>query len=332
MENCAQVRYFDGKISTAHSATITPVYHHQKLDGFIVSYLGHEKHHLTKDCEYLPAVGRSPHTLMMADGARVEFVSDVPDWLVLEHHSLFTKISHMERHWLWIGTSVVIMCVLMFGVLKFGIPIASHHIAQNLPADTLMTAGNQAEDYVMTITKPSTLPQSRQDEIVSLYDKLNGNPKAKIIIRDGDKIGANALAIPNNTIIITDDLIKLTDDDNQILAVLAHEQGHLVHRHSLEQAISSLGVGVLVVVITGDASDVLLALPTLLTSANYSQKAEMEADQFAIDELKRLNVSPIHLANFFKKMQQEHGDDGHWSLLATHPDTNQRIEHAQKAQ
>lgn len=322
-----KVRYFDGKISTAHTAEIMPLSHQGKTDGFTVSYGGHELRYCSDDGEYLPAVGGSPHALMMKDGSRIEFVHGVPEWLTLEKQSLFAKIAHMESRWVWIGTSVVIMCVLVFGMFKFAIPLAAHHIAQRLPADIMIAVGDQAESYVMDMTTPSTLPKSRQDDIVALYDKLDGNPKAKIIVRGGGDVGANALAIPNNTIIITDELIHLTDDDNQILAVLAHEQGHLVHRHSLEQAINSLGISVLIVVITGDTSDMLLTLPALLTAADYSQKAELQADRFAINELKRLNVSAIHLADFFEKMKQEQGDGhGHWSLLSTHPKTDKRIE------
>ncbi|UNU72610.1 M48 family metallopeptidase [Moraxella nasovis] len=327
------IRYFDGQVSKAHTATIMPVYYQDKMDGFTITYGSTVKRYFAKEFEYLPSVSHSPHVLMMADGARVEFIGDVPDWLSLNHHDLFNKISQMENRWAWIGVSLAIMCVFVFGVFKFGIPLAAHHIAQKMPADTLMAVGDTAQEYVMDMTKPSTLPKARQDEIIALYDKLNTDLTAKIIVRNGDKLGANALAIPNNTIIITDELIRLTDDDRQILAVLAHEKGHLVHRHSLEQAISSLGVGVLVVVITGDTSDLLLALPTLLAVSNYSQKAEMEADKFAIDELKKLNISSIHLANFFRKMQAEHGDkDGHWSMLSTHPKTDERIWQAEQYQ
>ena len=41
-------------------------------------------------------------------------------------------------------------------------------------------------------------------------------------------MGLNAAAIPNNTIIVTDELVKLSGADEEVLAVLAHEQGHLV--------------------------------------------------------------------------------------------------------
>lgn len=321
------VRYFDGKTSKAHTAHIYP----NGEGKFILE--GHDFHayHDTSECEFLPSVSGSPAVLSFADGRRIELLGEAPDWLDYKHKRLFDNVSRMERSFVWVGVSVVAVCVFLFAVLRFGVPAAAHHIAQSLPADTLMQVGDKAEEYVMEMTKPSTLPQARQNEIIALYSKLNGNPKAKVIVRGGGRIGANAFAIPNNTIVITDELINLSGDNNEILAVLAHEQGHLVHRHSLEQAISSLGIGILIVVITGDSSDLLLAIPTLLATSQYSQKAEFEADKFAIDELKRLDISPNHLANFFEKMAKEHGeDDGGWSMLSTHPDTQKRIEQVRK--
>lgn len=336
MTDSFQVRYFDGQISTPRIATIRPVYYQQQVDGFIITWQNsagdrEEKRYLAKDCEHLPAIGASFDVIMLSDGAKIEFIDQPPTWLQPSNHQLFAKIAQMEQRWAWIGASIVIICLMIFATLRFGIPYAAHHIAQNLPADTLMQVGDEAEEYVLEMTEPSTLSQARQNEIIALYNKLNGNPKAKVLVRGGGDIGANALAIPNNTIIITDELIKLSDNNNEILAVLAHEQGHLVHRHSLEQAISGLGIGVLIVVITGDASDILLSLPTLLASAHYSQKAEMEADLFAIHELKRLGISPNYLASFFEKMTKEYGEgQGHWTMLSTHPDTSERIAQAKQ--
>lgn len=317
------VRYFDGKTSHAHHAHIRQ---NANGGGFVLMCDGHTKIYAFKVCEFLPSVGKSHAVIEMPNGERIEFIEGVPDWVDFKHKRVFDKISIMESRLSWVAVSLVAVMIFMAIVLKIAIPFASHHIAQNLPDDVLMTVGDKAESNIIAMTADSQLPQTRQDEIVALYRKLNGTPNARIIVRQGNIIGANALAIPNNTIIITDELINLSGNDNEILAVLAHEQGHLVHRHSLEQAISNLGIGVLIVVITGDMSDAMLALPALLTNAHYSQKAELEADKFAIDELKRLGISPKYLADFFEKMQKEQGDQSHWSLLSTHPDTNKRIE------
>ncbi len=82
-----------------------------------------------------------------------------------------------------------------------------------------------------------------------------------MIFRGGGSIGANALAIPNNTIIVTDELVKFAKDDYELIGVLAHEQGHLVQRHSLQQSLSGLGISIILLMITGDGSDILTSLP-----------------------------------------------------------------------
>lgn len=123
------------------------------------------------------------------------------------------------------------------------------------------------------------------------------------------------------------ELIQLSQNDPEILAVLAHEQGHLVHRHSLQQALNSLGMSLLIISITGDTSDLLVTLPGLLVSARYSQDFEMEADNFAIQALKKLGLSPLHLADFFEKMETGHDHPG-WSMISSHPDTQKRIDNA----
>ncbi len=46
-------------------------------------------------------------------------------------------------------------------------------------------------------------------------------------------IGANAFALPGGIVIVTDQLMQLAEHDDEILAVLAHEIGHVKHRHVL---------------------------------------------------------------------------------------------------
>ena len=86
-------------------------------------------------------------------------------------------------------------------------------------------------------------------------------------------MGANAFALPNGTIVVTDDLVKLAEHDDELVAVLAHEIGHVVSRHALRRVLQDSGVMLLVAGITGDIvsiSSLAAALPTLLIEAKYS--------------------------------------------------------------
>jgi len=83
---------------------------------------------------------------------------------------------------------------------------------------------------------------------------------------------------------------------NEVVAILAHEIGHLVHRHSVRMALQNSAVAVLIATVTGDpfsTSSLVVALPTLMVNAQYSQVFENEADDYAYTYLKHNNI-PLH--------------------------------------
>src|SRR5437764_1298137 len=63
----------------------------------------------------------------------------------------------------------------------------------------------------------------------------------RLLVRNSEQLGANALALPDGTIVVTDWMVRLVQtrdnrlDDagkDQLAAVLAHEVGHIEHRHT----------------------------------------------------------------------------------------------------
>ena len=100
-------------------------------------------------------------------------------------------------------------------------------------------------------------------------------------------------------------MIELAHSDQEILGVLAHEQGHLVERHSLQQGLSSLGMSVLYIAMTGDSSDLLTSLPAAMIGANYSRKFEKEADLYALKLMDRKHIEVAHFANFLQRLNDE---------------------------
>lgn len=153
----------------------------------------------------------------------------------------------------------------------------------------------------MDCTQPiSTNPK---DQITKQYlNTVAENKPAKLVFRKGDQLGANAVALPNNTIIITDELIKLAHTNQEILGVLAHEQGHLVYRHSLQQGLTSLGLSILYIAMTGDNSDLFTSLPAAMIGANYSRKFESEADLYALQLMDKKHIEVSHFANFLQRL------------------------------
>lgn len=296
-----------------------------------------------KQMSFIGAIGRRNPVIELDDDARIEFQSQqIPDWVPIQHQSFHNKVWTLERTPSLIIFSVVFVLALGFALIKWGVPSAAKMIAYQLPENTLTRVGAQAESYVMDYTQPSQLSPARQAQIKAQYLSLVAeNKPAHLKFRAGGSLGANALALPNNTIILTDELIDLAHSDQEIIGVLAHEQAHLLQRHSLQQALSSLGFSVLYVAVTGDSSDLITTLPLAIIGAGYSRQFEQEADLFALNLMYSKDIETSHFANLLQRMsEQDEADEQKSSsdqekkqqdaesllnVLSSHPATEDRI-------
>ena len=154
------------------------------------------------------------------------------------------------------------------------------------------------------------------------------------MFRQGDAIGANAFALPSGIIVFTDEIIALSKDDRELLAVFAHELAHVKYRHTMRQVLQNSVTGLLVIMLTGDvgsASSLAAALPTLLVQTKFSRDFESEADNFAIVLLKQQGVSPVYLGDILERMRKLMGDGVMPGFMSTHPSTSDRIKKFQHA-
>lgn len=315
-----RVRFYDGRSNVPQDARLAladDVLYIVREDGKSFAYP-------VRQAVYMPSVGSVPAAVEFPDDARAEFSDGVPEWLALERKKLFAWVSVLENNSKAVCAALVLLAFTVFAAFRWGIPAAAYHAAHSLPENTLQHIGAQAENVLESMTADSKISQVRQNEIRALYSRLKTERPAKLRFRAGGQIGTNAFAVPNNTIVLTDELIETAANDEEILAVLAHEQGHLHHRHSLQQVLRGLGVSVFQLALTGDAGDLFGNLPLMLAAAQYSQSFESEADLYAVNELKRLGVAPQRLADFLKRIARD--DEGAYAAwLGTHPETAERV-------
>ena len=306
--NSISVVFYDGVVSKPHQAQLSAV----DMNSILISY--REQNDLRKktfklqQMNFIGALGKKCPVIELNNDARIEFQTiDIPEWVPIPQKEFQQKIWKLERTPALILFSVVFVVALGFSTLKWGIPFASKVVAFQLPANTLQNIGQKAEDYIVNDwTGPSKLVQGQQAQIKQEYlSKIAEGRPAKIIFRDGGRIGANALALPNNTIIVTDQLVEMAHSDQEILGVLAHEQGHLVERHSLQQALSSLGFSILLVAVTGDSGDLMTSLPVAILGAKYSRQFEQQADLYALKLMDKNHIEVSHFANFLQRMEDE---------------------------
>ncbi len=277
------------------------------------------------------ALGKIQPVIELKDDARIEFSQALPEWFQLRNKQVQHSIWKLERTPSLIVFSLVFVLLMVFATVQWGIPSASKYVAFQLPANTLNQIGDEAERYILDMTAPSQLPAARQQKILADYRKLiAGDTPAKVLFRQGDRLGANALAIPNNTIILTDELVELAQNDQEIIGVLAHEQGHLAERHSLQQALSSLGFSIILLAITGDGTRFSF---DLACGALWGQIIHVilnhEADHYALNTMHAQGIPTIHLAHFLERLAEDAGEDTANSpldFLQSHPATQKRIQ------
>ena len=112
------------------------------------------------------------------------------------------------------------------------------------------------------------------------------------------------------------------------MTVLAHELGHVQHRHGLRLMLRAGAVGVVASVIVGDFSALLAAAPALLASKSYSRDNEREADVYARTVARAGGVNTSRMAVFFERVSRKQGGVGNSPVaiaISSHPADEERV-------
>ncbi|MEN9919696.1 MAG: hypothetical protein RL662_2132 [Bacteroidota bacterium] len=156
-------------------------------------------------------------------------------------------------------------------------------------------------------------------------------------------IDVNAFACANGSIRVFAGLMDLMTDD-QILAVIAHEIGHVVNKDSKDAFVAALRMSALketAGAIGGGAATALTDsqlgnLAESLGNAQFSQKQENGADDYSFDFLKKTAKGSQNMAGslgVLLSLQEEAGTpekSKYSKLFSSHPDLKKRIERLEK--
>lgn len=136
----------------------------------------------------------------------------------------------------------------------------------------------------------------------------------------------NAFAAPGGKVFFFSALLNAARTSDEFAGVLAHELGHVVHRHGLEQLMSTAGTGLLVGFVLGDMTGISVAagLGATIIDARFSRDAEREADRFAAAVAQRLDFEPWGLADLLARVGEDSAFNRALALLSTHPLTDDR--------
>ena len=290
-----------------------------------------------------PRIGNSHRYLNFPGGGCFETKDNdiVDQWIDDFGHASRSgsAVHRLEANIRYVIAAALFTMLFAYGFVTWGVPWLATRAAYALPAEINESLGQGTLAILdRHLLEPSQLPLVRQREIVDLFAAMAPDGDAyNLQIRFSGPIGANAFALPDGTVILTDGLIALADNDEQIAAVMLHEIGHVVGRHGLRGALQNVGLATLLVLIAGDvssANSLLVSLPTVLVSTSYSRDMETEADRYAVGAMLERNMDAIQLIEILSRLETAGEEpktagrkETNWlDYLSTHPLGKERMQ------
>lgn len=159
-------------------------------------------------------------------------------------------------------------------------------------------------------------------------------------ILDDDET-VNAFALPGGQIFITEALYNRLETREELAAVLGHEVGHVVGRHSAEhiaKAKLTEGVTGAAVIATYDPDNPstrqvaqMAALIGRLINLKFGREDELESDTLAVSFLAEAGYNPEALLRVMQVLAESRQGQAPPEFFSTHPNPDNRMENIQEA-
>lgn len=288
-------------------------------------------------CRVSPRVGSVPRQIRLPEGGLLETTdNDAVDACQrrVRRTGLWRAGDAVERTPALIVVAFLGMIAVVYGYITWGVPALSTQVAHHLPDKVKSFSTQQAIDMMdRFFFKPSELEEARKDSLNGVMARAvsaAGLPKecCALLFRRGGAMSANAFALPDGTVMMTDELVALAEHDDELFGILVHELGHVKGDHGMRMALQSSFVTLTIIFVTqdlGQFGEVAVALPSVLLKNGYSRGFEREADSFAAETMVAAGVSPHRLADILNRLSEKMGEgEGGTDWMSTHPATPER--------
>jgi len=322
--------YYDGRTPRRQEVLLSVAESELWLQGE-----GIDRREALASVEFAERLGAGPRLVRLPNGAYCEVRDHAAFEAELKAAGLRPSgIEGLQRSWrIAVASTLIVMAVAVLGYI-YGLPVAARVIAERLPkaVDRQLSRATLAS-LDRTWLSASKLDASRREQLVHGYQRLDlgGDGQSLTLeFRSGGALGPNAFALPDGTVVVFDELVNLAKDDDEIYAVLAHEQGHVHYQHGLRMLLQGSVVAAVMTAWIGDVSTLLALLPTAMLQTRYSREFESQADAYAVAQLRAHHIPPSRLADMLERMVDaraekaggKHEDGG---FLSSHPATQDRI-------
>lgn len=332
-----QATFFNGQSSEPHPAQVLVQAQAQRLRITVGEF---HKEVPFAQVRVDARLGNAPRSIYIEGGMQLECTdNEALDLLeaTLRGNSGGVLRAHLlESSWRWAGAAVIVTGLVVAGAFRWGVPWLAERVAAALPPAVVYRLGAGTLDTLdQLLFEPSELDDSRKAHVAGLLGRMRPDePDLPLRLACRKAEMPNAFALPDGTIVVTDEFVNLAKSDEELMAVLAHEIGHVKHRHTLRLALENSAIGLIVFAYLGDASQlagIVAGLPTVLAHAHYSQAHETEADTYALVYLRRKGLPTAAFADILERMEQSlrgpNAEDSPEMLryLESHPGTRERM-------
>lgn len=265
-------------------------------------------------------------------GERLAFDLEARNALKAAAPNLFTpQAQGVERTRLVIGVAAAAWSLA--AAFLIGVPMAAGPIASAMPAPYRAQIADISWSQVSTFTDYC----DDSDEAAQILNDMahrimtaSGVPQRDdiwISIVDGPF--PNAFALPDDSIVVTDDLIQMAEHPDELTGVIAHEIAHIERNHVMKNIIRQMGAGIFFDVVFGGAGagQAIAVASVNLAGLRYSRSDEEDADARGLDYLETAGIDTGGLARLFDRFQamsEEEGEGEFPTLLSSHPATPER--------
>jgi Zn-dependent protease with chaperone function len=330
-------RYYDGVSSASRNETV-------RLTALGLS-IGGAQPIQAAALTIVEPIGQGFWQIELPDGAMLELDGTNGAALAKALGHRETPVRRWERSLKLALLAIPLLILSVWGASIVAVPVIADVATDMLPPGTDQAIGASSLLVIDRMTSTSTIPTDRRQALRQRFKAMARDIVVdplpyKLEFRDAPSIGPNAFALPGGTVVATDQMLAILSDD-EVIAVLAHELGHVEHRHGVRTVFRSFGLGILAASVLGDAStlgNVLTALPVLVTQLSYSRFFEDQADGVAFQWLSQPGRSPCDFATGLDKLQASidartggKSKDSTPSWLATHPGTTERVKRFESA-
>lgn len=208
-----------------------------------------------------------------------------------------------------------------------------------MPDTQINQMGLQAFDTLKRDKKLSYNSQYNQATacIANAITQVVGGSWEVVVFEDKSP---NAFALPGNKIGVHTGMLKLVDNQEQLAAVIGHEIGHVLAKHSNERASQEMamsqGMNILQAMTMPTSAMGQLGFGLLGVGAEYGvlkpygRTQESEADIIGVDLMAKAGFDPQFSISLWQKMEQATQGKQPVEFMSTHPSHATRIQNLEQ--